>query len=168
MRVSHDSRIADPGAAIVRASRMSRTHVELLALLGAATLAMPTLAQTGHHVVCDGASTTVRLGNAASVALDQNSPNPFAHATTISYTLPDKVTRAQLMFYDARSKLLKAIDVTSRGGRSDGGADGDADCAGTGRVIVFADDLEDGSYTYTLVLDGRVVDSKTMVKSERH
>ena len=144
---------------------MNRTKLQLVALLGAAILAAPTLAQTSDHVVCDGASTAVRLGNATSV-LNQNSPNPFTHETTISYRLTDKVTRAQLMFYDARNTLIKAVDVTSRG-RSDSGGDEDAECAGTGRVIVFADDLGEGPYTYALVLDGRVVDSKTMVKSDK-
>ena len=144
---------------------MYRTHVQLMALLGAVAMVPPALAQTADHVVCDGVSTTVRLRNEARVALDQNSPNPFAHETTIGYTLPDKLARAQLLFYDARGKLLRAIDVTARG--SDDGGEADAECAGTGRVVVFGDDLADGPYRYALVLDGRVVDSKTMVKSEK-
>src|SRR4029453_18776138 len=137
---------------IARTRHLNRTKVQLVALLGTAILAAPTLAQTGSHVVCGGASTAVRLGNAAQVVLDQNSPNPFARETTIGYKLPENVTRAKLMFFDARSKLIKAIDVAARGGRSDGGGDEDAECAGTGRVIVFADDLGDGPYTYLLVL----------------
>jgi hypothetical protein len=74
--------------------------------------------------------------------------------------------KAQLMFYDAQGKLIKAVDITSRGGRSDGRGDDDAECTGIGRVIVFADDLGDGRYTYALVLDGGVRASKPMVKAE--
>jgi len=145
---------------------MNRLQVQLVALLGAATLTAPALGQTSDHAACYGSSTEVRLSNRESIVLDQNSPNPFAHETTISYKLPDKVTKAELMFYDARGKFIRAVDLTSRGGRSDARGDTDAECTGIGRVTVFADDLNAGLYTYTLVVDARVVGSKTMVKSE--
>jgi len=144
---------------------MSRMQVQFVALLGAATLAAPALGQTGDHVACDGPSTDVRLSNIQRVVLNQNSPNPFAHETTITYDLPVNVKEAQLLFDDMQGELIKTVDITSRSGRSDGAADEDAECAGKGQVNVFADDLSDGLYTYALVVDGRVVDSKRMAKS---
>jgi hypothetical protein len=145
---------------------MNRIQVQFVALVGAATLAASALGQTSDHVACDGSSTAVRLSNRANILLNQNSPNPFADQTTISYKLPDKMKKAQLIFHDAQGKLIKAVDITSRGGRSNARGDDDAECTGIGRVIVFADDLAHGSYTYALVVDGRVVGSKTMVTSE--
>jgi hypothetical protein len=68
---------------------------------------------------------------------------------------------AQLMFYDAQGKLIKAVDLTRTAvGEEDG------PCTGLGRVTVFGDDLRFGSYTYVLVVDEQVVGSKTMMKSE--
>jgi hypothetical protein len=75
------------------------------------------------------------------------------------------VKEAELLFYDTQGKLIKTVDIPSRGGRSDGAADEDVECAGKGQVNVFADDLSDGLYTYALVVDGRMVDSKRMEKS---
>jgi hypothetical protein len=68
---------------------------------------------------------------------------------------------ALLMFYDAQGKPMKAVDIT----RTAVGGE-DAQCTGLGRVTVFGDDLRFGSYTNVLVVDGRVIGSKTMMKSE--
>ena len=38
--------------------------------------------------------------------------------------------------------------------------------AGAGSLNVFAADLSTGIYTYTLVVDGNVVDSKKMTKTD--
>lgn len=93
----------------------------------------------------------VTLTNSESVVLNQNVPNPFAEQTTITYYLPESAVRAQLLFYDATGKLIKAIDVTGRG---------------NGQVNVFADDLSNGIYSYALVVDGQVADTKKMVKTQ--
>ena len=139
--------------------------VPFVALLAVVTIAAPALGQTQDHVSCDASSTSVRLSNTENTILNQNSPNPFVHETTISYKLPDKAKKAQMMFYDARGKLIRSVDITSRDGRPDGRGDEDAQCVGLGRVAVFGDDLSDGPYTYALVVDGRTVDSKRMIKS---
>ena len=144
---------------------MNRVQVQFVALFGAATLAAPALGQTGDQVACYASSTTIKLSNTENTILNQNSPNPFAQQTTITYKLPDNVKTAKLLFSDAQGELIKAVDITSPGGRSHGRDDEDAECAGKGQVFVFADDLREGVYTYALVVDERTVDSKRMVKS---
>jgi hypothetical protein len=144
---------------------MNRVQVQFVALLGAATLAAPALGQTGDQVACYASSTTVKLSNTENVILNQNSPNPFGQETTITYKLPHTAKTATLLFHDAQGALIKKVDIASRGSRSDSPDDEDAECAGTGQVFVFADDLKDGLYTYALVVDGRTADSKKMVKS---
>ena len=145
---------------------MNGARVRFLALLGAATLAARALGQTADHVAaCYGPSTTVRLSDRENFVLNQNSPNPFAEQTTITYKLPDAVKTAKIVFYDAHGRLMKAVDLTSRRGRSDDRGDEIAECAGEGRLFVFGDDLSDGLYTYALVIDQRTVDSKRMIKS---
>jgi hypothetical protein len=93
--------------------------------------------------------TDVHLSDIESIVLDQNVPNPFAEQTTITYNLPETVQKAQLLFYDSQGKLIKAVDLTSRG---------------KGQVNVFADDLTSGIYSYALVADGQIADTKRMVK----
>jgi len=134
--------------------------LRLATLAGAVIVAAPASAQTGD-LVCNVPFTDVRLSNKETSVLHQNSPNPFTHQTTISYKLPDNLKKARLMFYDAQGKLVKAVDITRTAVGSE-----DAQCTGVGRVSVFGDDLRDGSYTYVLVVDDRVVGSQTMTKSE--
>ncbi len=95
--------------------------------------------------------TDVSLTNAESVVLNQNVPNPFAEQTTITYNLPESVKKAQLLFYDASGKLIKAVDLEGRG---------------NGQINVFANDLSNGIYSYALVVDGQVANTKRMVKTQ--
>lgn len=93
--------------------------------------------------------TDVELSNKNIVVLNQNVPNPFAEQTTITYFLPDNVTRAQILFFEQSGKIIKTIDLTERG---------------KGQLNVFANDLSSGIYTYSLIVDGKVTESKKMVK----
>ncbi len=93
--------------------------------------------------------TDVKLTDGQSIILDQNSPNPFAEQTTIGYFLPDDVNKAQMLFYNAGGKLIQSVELTQRG---------------KGQLNVFAQDLTNGLYTYTLVVDGKIFETKKMVK----
>ena len=143
-----------------RSGNQTMPLLQFVTLAGATIFAMPALAQTSGAVPCGAPYTEIRLGNTSTSVLHQNSPEPFWYQTTISYELPDKLNEARLMFYDAQGKLMKTVDITQTAV-----GDEDAQCAGLGRVTVFADDLPDGTYTYVLVVDGQVVGSKTMTKS---
>jgi hypothetical protein len=135
--------------------------LQFVTLAGALIFAAPAFAQISDGAACNTPYTAVRLSNKGTSDLHQNSPNPFTHQTTISYKLPDKMKEAQLMFYDAQGKLINAVNLT----RTTVGGE-DAQCTGLGRLTVFGDNLRFGSYTYVLVVDGQVVGSKTMMKSE--
>ena len=91
----------------------------------------------------------IELNNARSIVLDQNVPNPFAETTTINFSIPESVQRAQIHFYDASGNLIKTVDINERG---------------EGKINVFAQDLSSGVYTYSLVADGKHIASKRMVK----
>jgi hypothetical protein len=115
--------------------------------------------------LCDGAHTAtqqqtsntvnsqdVALKDLQAVILDQNVPNPFAEQTTITYTLTENIQRAQLLFYNAAGKLIQSVELANK--------------AGKGEVNVFGNDLSNGIYTYTLVVDGKIIDTKRMVKNK--
>jgi hypothetical protein len=94
--------------------------------------------------------TNIELKDAQSIVLEQNVPNPFAEQTTINYFLPDEINKAQLLFYNAQGKLIQSLELIQKG---------------KGSINVFASDLSNGIYTYTLVVDGKIIETKKMVKN---
>jgi len=91
----------------------------------------------------------VELSDAQAIVLDQNVPNPFAESTIISYFIPENVSSAQIIFTDNSGKVLKTVNITEKG---------------KGMLKVFGQDLSSGIYSYTLVADGKTIDSKSMIK----
>jgi trimeric autotransporter adhesin len=91
-------------------------------------------------------SANIILNN--GTALGQNVPNPFNHSTTIGYTLPQKFNSAQIMITDKNGKTLKAVTVSG---------------AGKGKLNIDASTLAAGAYNYSLIVDGRLIDTKQMV-----
>ncbi|MDO9187031.1 MAG: tail fiber domain-containing protein [Bacteroidia bacterium] len=95
--------------------------------------------------------TDVELSNKNVIVLDQNVPNPFAEQTSITYYLPDNVQRAQILFFEQSGKIIKTVDLREKG---------------KGVLNVFANDLSNGIYTYSLIVDGQTVETKKMVKTK--
>lgn len=93
----------------------------------------------------------INLSDKNIIVLNQNVPNPFAEQTTITYNVPEKYGYAQIIFSTIDGKIIKAVDITKKG---------------RGQLNVFASDLSSGMYTYSLVVDGKTIDTKKMVKSE--
>lgn len=93
--------------------------------------------------------TEVHLQDAQAIVLEQNQPNPFAEQTTINYYLPDYVNKAEILFYNVQGRLVQSAELSQKG---------------EGQLTVFAQDLSSGIYTYTLVVDGTVFETKKMVK----
>jgi hypothetical protein len=91
----------------------------------------------------------VELSDKDAIVLNQNVPNPFAEQTTITYNVPASVGKAQIIFFNNLGQVIQTVDIKTRG---------------KGKVNVFASDLSSGLYNYTLVADGKVIDSKKMVR----
>ncbi|WP_317898133.1 tail fiber domain-containing protein [Aurantibacillus circumpalustris] len=94
-------------------------------------------------------SLPVSLSDKNVIVLNQNVPNPFAESTVITYNLPADFTKAQIIFTTNDGMVIKTINITEKG---------------SGSLSVFANDLSHGMYTYTLVIDGKTIDSKKMIK----
>ncbi len=80
--------------------------------------------------------------------LNQNVPNPFNSATTIGFYLPNTVTNANIYVYDMNGIQLKSYPITEKG---------------KGNVIIQGSELNAGMYLYTLITDGKVIDTKRMI-----
>jgi hypothetical protein len=93
----------------------------------------------------------VELSDKGIVVLGQNEPNPFEENTVIPYTIPENAGFAQIHFYDMNGRTIKVVDIKTKG---------------KGQLNVFANDLSSGMYSYSLIIDGKLVDTKKMMKTQ--
>lgn len=84
----------------------------------------------------------------AKPVLEQNVPNPFSGATTINCFLPVNNGNAYLNFYDQAGRLLQSSKLTG---------------IGKNTITLKTTELAASIYRYTLVVDGRNIDSKQMI-----
>lgn len=93
-----------------------------------------------------GADNRVNTNNSnSSYRLGQNTPNPFNQSTVINFNCGD-ATQAQIIIRNLNGNLIKSLEV-----------------AGKTQVIINASELAQGTYTYTLEIGNRSVDTKLMV-----
>lgn len=93
-------------------------------------------------------TTDVRLTDNYCV-LGENSPNPFRDHTVINYNIAETIREAQIVFYNNLGQVIKVLEINDRG---------------EGRLNVYGEDLRSGMYTYSLIVDGNVCESKKMIK----
>ena len=83
--------------------------------------------------------------------LFQNAPNPFSTSTEIKYYLQGQVHQAYLYFFNMQGTLLKTTKLNERE---------------YGQITINASELNPGMYIYSLVTDGKEVDTKRMILME--
>ena len=96
-----------------------------------------------------GNKLSVELSDKDAIVLNQNQPNPFAEQTVINYNIPVDFKVAQIIFNTTDGRIIKAVDINQKG---------------KGELNVYANDLSNGLYSYYLVVDGKVIDTKKLVK----
>ncbi len=79
--------------------------------------------------------------------LSQNTPNPFTTDTKIKCTIPASAKTAQVIISAQDGKQLQSYNVTG----------------GNSQLTIHGSTLAAGSYLYSLVIDGKVLDTKTMI-----
>jgi len=84
----------------------------------------------------------------SQATLFQNTPNPFDSESEIKMTLPDNVGMVSVMIYNLEGKQMKNIPVANRGDVT---------------VKISGRELSAGMYLYSLIADGKIVDTKRMV-----
>jgi hypothetical protein len=80
--------------------------------------------------------------------LAQNVPNPFSDNTRIDITLPETIKNARLYVYNMQGVQINSFNINERGATS---------------VTIEGFTLEAGLYLYTLIADGKEVDTKKMI-----
>ena len=89
---------------------------------------------------------TLSLKQQAS--LSQNQPNPFYQHTLINYFIPENVENAFLQVTSFDGKILGKTPILEKG---------------NGQVNIQTEGFSNGTYHYSLVIDGKVIDTKKMV-----
>ncbi|HEY6978473.1 MAG TPA: tail fiber domain-containing protein [Chitinophagaceae bacterium] len=80
--------------------------------------------------------------------LEQNAPNPFNQNTVIKYYLPQNTSNAIINITDANGRLIKTVPVTIQG---------------NGQLTLDGGQLTSGIYQYSLIANGKLLDTKKMV-----
>ena len=93
--------------------------------------------------VATGVNTAIGSGN----VLYQNTPNPFKEQTTIRFSLADDTQSASICIFDMTGKMLKNIPVST----------------GDTSVSLNGWELGEGLYLYSLIVNGREIDTKKML-----
>ena len=83
--------------------------------------------------------------------LYSNIPNPFKEETTISYFVSEAVSSASLHIYNLQGKQMKQVVITERGNNS---------------IVLKGYEFVPGMYMYSLIVDGKEVDTKKMILTE--
>ena len=90
-----------------------------------------------------------KLEDVKSAALMQNVPNPFNQNTSISYFIPEGSKKASIQISNQAGQLLRTIDISN---------------TGKGQLDLNAENIGQGGYFYTLVIDGQSIGTKKMIK----
>jgi hypothetical protein len=92
-------------------------------------------------------STETKQSSGDLPRLEQNIPNPFDGSTIIKFYIPQQVLTAQIIISSLNGVAIKTIDVAQ---------------SGLGQVSITAGELASGTYQYSLMIKGKLVDIKQM------
>jgi hypothetical protein len=100
----------------------------------------------------DAPGKTVKYLTLSDARLTQNNPNPFNKSTIINYYLPDRLGNAVMNISDMNGRVIKSTILTKKG---------------NGQLILEAGQLSAGTYQYSLLVGGKLVDTKKMVLTKQ-
>ena len=83
--------------------------------------------------------------------LQQNTPNPFREECTIKCYIPQYANSAFLRLYDLNGHQIQSISITERGNVE---------------VVIEGAGIAEGTYLYSLYLDGELIDTKRLIHLE--
>ncbi len=86
--------------------------------------------------------------SATGFSMDQNEPNPFTLETTVKYNLPKEINTAYMAVYDLSGKQVTTLPISQKGEAS---------------MVITSEKLASGIYIYSIIADGKVLDTKRMV-----
>ena len=101
-------------------------------------------------IMSRSATTAIGTAKTDSNVLFQNTPNPFKEQTIIRFSLADDAQNAAICIFDMSGKILKKLPISS----------------GQSSVCINGWELGEGMFLYTLMVNGREIDTKRMILSK--
>ena len=87
----------------------------------------------------------------SAAVLYQNTPNPFNDQTSIKYFIPSTAQSASIILFDLQGKLVKTFPVST---------------FENGAITINGYELNAGMFVYSLIVDGKIVDTKNMILTQ--
>ena len=87
----------------------------------------------------------------ATPALYQNNPNPFSKQTQIKCFIPDNAMVSVIYIYDMQGTQLRKIQINGKAEET---------------IIIQGSELKAGMYMYSLIIDGKIIDTKKMILTD--
>ena len=81
-------------------------------------------------------------------SLEQNEQNPFNQTTVIRYYIPESAQRTNIVVKNMEGKTVGDFNITEKG---------------HGSIQINSGLLSVGSFYYSLIIDGSVIDTKKMI-----
>jgi trimeric autotransporter adhesin len=104
---------------------------------------------TGTDATGIATVSNIELASNAAI-IYQNAPNPFGDGTMVKYFIPENTINAQIVFYDEFGNQLNTFSIST---------------TGAGQLNIASTNLAPGTYSYSLIINGKVVDTKKMIKT---
>jgi len=92
-------------------------------------------------------ASTKTAASLTSNKLEQNIPNPLTNVTSIHYATPGNARKVQLLITNNSGTMVEQLALNP----------------GNGVVNVDASNLSSGTYNYSLIVDGKIIESKKMI-----
>jgi hypothetical protein len=127
---------------LLQGMKEMQSRLDSLSAVVAACCAAPRFANPENNLA-------IELSNNESIILDQNVPNPFAEKTIINYSIPESVLSAKIIFFNLNGKILKTYTIEHKG---------------AGSLTIYGENLSSGSYSYSLIADDKLIETKKMIK----
>jgi hypothetical protein len=80
--------------------------------------------------------------------LYENTPNPFSQNTEIKFYIPEAAVNSILIIHDMQGVEIMSFPIQQKG---------------SGIKIISGTELQAGMYLYTLLIDGKIIDTKRMI-----
>ena len=85
-------------------------------------------------------------------SMEQNIPNPFSRETVVNYTLPQQTGSAYMAVYDLSGKQIASFPLNQKGSSA---------------ITISSEKLAAGVYIYSIIDDGKLMDSKRMIVEDK-
>ena len=131
---------------------MSINYIELIPILVQAVqeLSEQVSVLSGSSSAARKQAPKLQASNTETIVatLYQNAPNPFTEETVISYVVPTEAKQASIYIYNMLGEQLSKYDINA---------------FGEGNITISANELYAGTFLYSLVIDGKLIDTKQMI-----